>query len=264
MSRSRPSDGNGGVIGAYVPSTTLSAPGCWSAATQVQRSAYSPYGWPTVASDPSYSSVSSIIHCQQPGPTAGILDSKTGGGWSQQGDAGLASSVSKWGALSVRSVAGYRLSVVSPTPFVFGTGDFTIEAWLYQTSASGEQLILDGRPNPPGVSVEPTLKLVTGLLTWYHSGTTFIQAAGAISLNAWHFVAASRVSGSTRLYVDGAQVGSTYTDSNNYGCSAISLLGLSNLTACFLGYMGEFRVTKGVGRYSGSTMTVPTAPFPDH
>jgi hypothetical protein len=41
------------------------------------------------------------------------------------------------------------------------------------------------------------------------------------------------------------------------------LLGLSNLTASFLGYLGELRVTKGVGRYSGSTMTVPTAPFPD-
>ncbi len=71
---------------------------------------------------------------------------------------------------------------------------------------------------------------------------------------------------STKMFIDGVQVGSTYTDNNNYGTSNPFIIadygspttGTNQLN----GYIDELRITKGVARYTAN-FTPPNAPFPN-
>ena len=47
-------------------------------------------------------------------------------------------------------------------------------------------------------------------------------------VNTWHHVAVSRLSGVTRLFLDGSKIGSDYTDTNNYGTTKPLTIGASH------------------------------------
>jgi hypothetical protein len=66
------------------------------------------------------------------------------------------------------------------------------------------------------------------------------------------------------MYVNGTQVGATYSDSTNYASSATTLIGNGAGNFFMNGFIDELRITVGNSRgYTGSTITVPTAAFPD-
>lgn len=85
-----------------------------------------------------------------------------------------------------------------------------------------------------------------------------------MAANTWAHVALSRVSGTTRLYVDGIEKGS-WADSTNY-LTAPLRIGRSAFASAsaedFSGQVDEFRVTKGIGRYSAN-FTVPASAYPN-
>ena len=86
----------------------------------------------------------------------------------------------------------------------------------------------------------------------------------------WHHIAYSRNSGSGRLWLNGVQIGSTVSDTNNYGFQLNNTNGHSVAigkpidneanTSDYL-LLDEVRITTGVGRYSAA-FTPPTAPWP--
>jgi hypothetical protein len=63
------------------------------------------------------------------------------------------------------------------------------------------------------------------------------------------------------MFLGGTQVGSNYTDSNNYGTSALRVGAGWNNADSFLGYIQDVRITKGYARYTAN-FTAPTAAFP--
>jgi hypothetical protein len=110
---------------------------------------------------------------------------------------------------------GDYLSFPSNAIFGFGTGDFTIEFWAYPSTLTPRQFFYDGVTTDPSVTIQISTDS-NGVLTYYVNGSVRIQQTGsAITTNTWHHIAVSRVSGSTRMYLDGTQVGSTYTDTNS-------------------------------------------------
>ena len=58
----------------------------------------------------------------------------------------------------------------------------------------------------------------SGVIRLNVNGSNVITG-GTLSVNTWHHLAVSRVSGVTSLFIDGTRVGSAYTDTNNYGTS---------------------------------------------
>ena len=154
----------------------------------------------------------------------------------------------------------------SSTNYALGTGDFTIECWIYPTSWTNDNgTFIDFRQGTSvSDQVKPRLFLTGGTLTLYVSLVNRITTTLA-SLNTWYHIALVRSSGSTKLYVNGVQGGSTYTDANDYGSVAqdfvIGQVGYSRAlaTGYFAGYISNVRITK-VALYT-ATFTVPTAPL---
>jgi hypothetical protein len=82
-------------------------------------------------------------------------------------------------------------------------------------------------------------------------------------LNQWTHIALSRVSGNSRLFVNGVQTGSTYSDSNNYVAPSSDIRIFANAyggSRSPTGYCSNFRVVKGTGLYSAN-FTPPTSPL---
>lgn len=204
---------------------------------------------------------------------AGIFDNTTVTDLETSGSAQISTSVVKYGtgSISFNGTNSYlTLSNNSSTNMTFGTGDFTIEAWIYPTSFTGQtnvNMIIDFRPlSTNGAYVCFYLALTTGYPILTVSNSNVITGTTAPTLNAWNHIALTRSGTSTRVFINGNQTGSTYTDSTNYlGSVGRPIIGATGFFApadYFTGYMDEIRITKGVARYTAN-FTPPTSPFPN-
>ena len=99
--------------------------------------------------------------------------------------------------------------------FTFGTGDFTIEFWVLQSVRNSVASLYGGRRDADN-EVAPVIYLNSGVVTYYTAGSNRITGSSTLAINSWNHVAVSRASGSTKLFVNGVQEGSTYSDSNSY------------------------------------------------
>jgi hypothetical protein len=143
-----------------------------------------------------------------------------------------------------------------PPSLTLGTSNFTIEGWIYFNTVAGAQTIFDQRPASTN-GAYPVLYMNGATMIWYVNSAAQITS-GSLSTLTWYYFAITRSASVTRMYIDGVQVVSTYSDTNNYLASR-TLIGVSNDIASGLnGNLQEFRITRGVAR----TITLPTAPFP--
>lgn len=107
------------------------------------------------------------------------------------------------------------LTLDGSSDFAFGTADFTISFWIRLTSTATLDLFYDSRPN--GITgFYVTIYLDGGFVKFHTNGSDRITGGTAVTTGTWHEVVLQRISGSTKLYLDGAQQGSTYIDANSY------------------------------------------------
>jgi hypothetical protein len=154
--------------------------------------------------------------------------------------------------------AGNYLTVSGNSNLAFGTGDFTIECFFYSTDVTTSGFIYDSRTS--GNQAVPTIYMGSGTLRYYVSGADRITS-GTIVTNRWYHLVVSRVSGNTRMFLDGVQTGSTYVDATTYLNNASRPVTGTNgdgATFAFYGYISNLRVLNGTGTTSP---TVPTAPL---
>ena len=151
-------------------------------------------------------------------------------------------------------------TVAGSTNLAFGTDDFTIECWVNFNSVSSGNL-LDMRPSSTN-GAYPNLYVSSGTLAYYVSSSDRITG-GTVTVGTWYHIALCRSGTSTKLFLNGTQIGSTYTDSNNYVCGTnrpmIAGNGFSN-SANFNAYVSNFRFIKGTALYTTS-FTPPTTPL---
>lgn len=204
------------------------------------------------------------ILCALPGIVIPAVTGRTAKTVTAAGNAKISTAQSKFGGASgLFDGTGDRLDITSASDLAFGTGAFTIEFWARFTSRTGNQVFIDFRDGSGNVNIlfgndgGSIYLFVNGDYRIGRTGTQF----GAN--NTWYHVALSRSGTSTRAFVDGTQVLSTYTDSNNYVGTAPDISELNSsfgLTGFgFNGYMDEFRISK-VARYTAN-FTAPTAAF---
>ena len=173
------------------------------------------------------------------------------------GDAKLNTTITKYGSGSASFDGnGDYLTIANNDAFNFGTGDFTIEAWVYLESNSGARVIISKWNNNGS---NDWLAFITG-------STLYFESIGAVTgtaniLNQWAHIAIVRSSGTIFLYVNGTQVGSGSNNNNLSGTSNV-LIGANDNGANYLqGYIDDLRITKGIARYTAN-FTPPTQQLP--
>lgn len=192
---------------------------------------------------------------------AGIFDNSGRNTFYTDGGVSISTSVKKFGtgSISFNGTTGNLYFPVNPA-LTFGTGDFTIEFWMNTNVVSGSKSIYD--PRTTSSQAVPVIFTNASQIALYVSGSTRITG-GTISIGTWHHVALARSGTSTKLFLDGTQVGSTFSDGTNYIETplAIGIYKPTNASA-YNGYLDDLRVTKGVARYTAN-FTPPTEAFPN-
>ena len=205
------------------------------------------------------------------GTSSPIVDSSTYGRTITSGSPApsISSTPSKFGGGSIYfpNTLGSYLTVPSDALLAFGTTDFTVEAFLYQNTLNGFSALLEigSHLSSSGIIFIVGANGNNGAQI-YSNG--FI-GSGALSLNQWNHVAFVRQSGTLNIYVNGTRTSSTAFTNNlsatgpfTIGSSNPASSGVYNSSYRLDGYINEFRVTRNA-LYSGATLTVPTAPFPN-
>ena len=143
----------------------------------------------------------------------------------------------------------------------FGTGEFTIEFFVY-LDATTQQFFFDARPDGVNTTYPVIYMLSNRKLVYYaNSGTKITSTTSeTLSKNVWHHIAVCRSGTSTKMFLDGTQVGSTYSDSTNYADSGRMRIGANkNAGSRVRGYISDVRVVNSA-LYT-SNFTPPTAPL---
>lgn len=185
----------------------------------------------------------------------------------------ISSTQSKFGGASANFNKTAYVVATNNTGLQFGTGDFTIEGWIYlSTKESTGNVLFSKRANPAGAKglvlyIDPTTGYVevrAGDSNTVDSWNVVISSGSVLSLTTWHHLAVCRSSNNYYAFVDGNQIGSTVNWSGTLDSDSYNLwIGYSDGTASGLnGYIDEFRVTKGVARYT-SNFTPSGSAFPN-
>jgi hypothetical protein len=137
-----------------------------------------------------------------------------------------------------------ELRLTTQPVFGFGTGDFTIEASVNPTSLTGN-VLFDFRTVASEFAIYLNLNS-TGNVRLYINGAYVITTTATVPTATWSRVTLSRISGLTKVFINGTQSGVTYTDANDYGTTKPLSIGSSYTSAShFAGYMADIRIVKG-------------------
>jgi hypothetical protein len=198
---------------------------------------------------------------------AGVVDATAKNVLETEGNAQISTAQSKWGGGSIKfdgTGDAARIPDDEKENLRFGTGNFTIEFWAWK-SANGsmdyDTVISIGSTGSynGGFSVE--LSASRGFCFIYDNAIR-VQSNFNPNDSTWNHYAVVRDGSTFALYKNGSRL-TTATLSTTLGITGTAYVGAGALTDnSFNGYIDDLRVTKGLARYTGTTYTTPTAPFP--
>lgn len=117
---------------------------------------------------------------------------------------------------SILSATSDYLTIDTHADFAIGAGDYTVEFFGYLPALSSNYVVVDSRPASTN-GAYPTLTIDSnGTLNFYFLSSNKISSSvGAIAATTLYHIALCRSGSSTKLFINGNQVGSTYTDSTS-------------------------------------------------
>jgi hypothetical protein len=210
-------------------------------------------------SDPYFSNV--VLLLRADGSGSSFVDSSSAARTITAGSGATQSTTQfKWGSKSA-SFNGSSSSLTASIPAIGNT--WTVEAWIYLNSRpNGEDAayITDFRT---GNGNNYTLGILgsSGILYFYGNGSD-LRGTASITTGAWHHVAFVNDGGSVSLYLDGSRCGTTTKTFSQQAATVVIGSRYSQDAEFVNGYIDDLRIST-VARYSGSSLTIPTAAFPD-
>jgi hypothetical protein len=191
---------------------------------------------------------------------SGIFDSTAKNVLETVGNAQVSTTQAKWGTTSISILsAGAYCKSPSSSNWGFGTGDYTVEFWMYKTTSTsyGSIISVGAGAGGLGIAISSDSSVV---VTRPGTAIDFTFSAG-LTLNTWYHVAICRAGTSLRCFVNGTQVGTTQTSSANYATSYLNVgIDGDSSSQQYIGYIDDLRITK-YARYVAN-FSVPTAAFP--
>lgn len=166
---------------------------------------------------------------------------------------------SKFGGTSAHfDGSGDYLSILSSDDFNFGSGNFTIDFWMYQdgTKQSGDVVQKGGVCDSKYPDIDFAISAANTMAFNLYVGPANVISITGISISAskWHHVAFVRNGSTFSVYIDGVSKGSgTYNGTLDYDNAEPFLIGYQTgqpTSHYYLGYIDEFRVSKGIARWT--------------
>jgi uncharacterized protein YbcV (DUF1398 family) len=161
------------------------------------------------------------------------------------------------------------LYVKSSSAADLGSGDFTVEFWMYPQTLSTSfaqdtySCIMDADSAAGTGTAWWVVHQYNQTIYWATDSGTYAGQTGNIitAANTWYHVAISRASGVIRTFVNGAQA-NTVSYSTAIGAQNRNLyIGKQPTTSrYFKGYLDDIRITKGIARYT-QNFILPTTEF---
>lgn len=184
------------------------------------------------------------------------------------GNAQIDTAQSKFGASSLLlDGTGDWVTVADRDEFSFGTGAFTIEAFVRRVNTNA--FVVVSKYNSDPTLAEWVFQYSSGDLQFvgFYSTSSFFLVSGTVSLatGTWHHVMVDRTGDDFRLYANGSMVGSATEARNIKNTGRPLRIGSRDhgTPNSLNGWLDELRITKGVARCgSDGGYTVPTAAFP--
>lgn len=239
--------------------------------------------------DPHFGKVSLLLHMDGTNGSTTFTDSSaTPKTVTAVGDARISTAQTLFGgSTGYFDGNGDALSVANSAALDFGTGDCTIECWVYiagnsapdhdgnrafaivspwgASNVSGYLLSIMGSGSTTGIGIN--FDSWSGVDS---TAGTFYRAATTVTQGAWHHIAATVQAGVRRLFLDGVQLSATqydfgagYAGFETFGrplCVGGTFHALYPLR--LNGHLRELRITKGAARYTAN-FTPPAARLPD-
>ena len=190
---------------------------------------------------------------------AGIYDATSKNDLETVGNAQISTTQSKWGGSSISfDGTGDWLLIPDQPPQRIGTGNFTIEMWVYRNSSGTYGLAGKGTGTTGWlVSLNSSNQVV------FTYGSSTITSSGTVSATTWTHIAVVREGTSTnqtKIYINGTNDG-TGTVSTDFNQTNSMYIGADRTGGSAANaYVQDVRITN-YARYTAN-FTAPTAAFP--
>jgi hypothetical protein len=230
----------------------------------------------TITGDQYYNSCSLLLHCNGANGSTTFTDNSPNNlTVTATNGAAISTVQSKFGGASALfDGTNDYISTPSSTAFEFGSGNFTIEGWIYPTAnATNTYYTWISKTVGSGYG-EFYFPQRNGNLyiffsyngsSWGIHGVSSGYIFGALTINAWNNFAITRQGDTIRSYLNGIG-GSTFSLPAAQSLYATSGYGVgiganNNGSEPAKGYADEIRITKGIARYTGNSYTTQSIEF---
>ena len=240
---------NGGLIGvARDTSAAASVPGVWTPREQLK--ARRANTWPLINADPYFANVSLLLRGDGTNGSTTFTDGSINNfSITANGAAQISTTQSKYGGASMYfngSTSSY-LSLPSNSAFTLDA-DFTIEWWSWKSSNGYyDGVIGSGSGSINFIELSNTRSVFMVVTS---SGISeVVQYTYNPNDSTWHHYAATKSGSTLRLFIDGVQVAS------GQNTAPLNLSGGKiggYVSYYYNGYIDDFRITKGVARYTAN------------
>ena len=207
-----------------------------------------PYAWKNTLALPLVGSSSDVSNSVNSGSTTKVIGSG--------GDPAASSDTSNFYSGSFQFDGNDYLTIPNTTELTMGTGDFTVEFWYKVSSsfAGSNFYVFDFNSN--GLRVQLYNNTIA-----FATGSSLIQVTvNGADTNSWHHIACVRSSSTAILYYNGINVG-TFSSTENITMGSTASIGRYGGSGNYYsGYLQDFRVYKGIAKYTSNFIPASTNP----
>lgn len=209
-----------------------------------------------------------LLHLNGPNNGTSFTD-ESGKTWTA--DAGspiIATAQYKFNGSGLSLDGASSITTGASTDFYLDSSTWTIDFWVRFSNITANKGLVQYRDN--NSNHWEVYKATGGTLTFSSTGGSSgygFTGAWSPSTDTWYHVAISKDSSNAhRMFIDGSQIGTTYTSTGTVGNYATGILHLGRYrndtgsSSWLNGYLDEFRFSKGIARWTAN-FTPPTRPY---
>lgn len=212
-----------------------------------------------------------LLHADGPDGSTSIVDSSIyAHPFTASGAAQISTAQAKFGVSSLKFDTSANTFATTPDSpdWAFGSGDFTIDFWVYFLDISVLPMTMIGQFPTAAGQYGWIVRLDNGNLRFYASAdgtalTYSLASPWVPTVGQWYHVAAVRYGTVLTFYVNGTQLGGAGSMTGAiFDSTALLCVGGSVPTGSWRlnGHLDEIRVSKGIARWT-SNFTPPSAPY---